>query len=231
MRMGHVKASVLGIWAVFFSWLLVSGDIFRYIGPRTYWVVIFGAVSMTLATAGYVSLVMSSEDSPVTARGLLRCLGVIVPILLVVAIPDPSLGSLSVSRRSSGAPVAVAALAPTNPERGGEISFQEVSYASGSSEYAAALGLSEGYPVRFVGFVSDAATGVVGTVALSRFSIFCCAADAVPYMIPVVPPAGSPPYAVDTWIDVEGSLERAGDRWVLEARRIEEVDAPENPYL
>jgi uncharacterized repeat protein (TIGR03943 family) len=231
MRVGHLKALVLAIWAGFFTWLLFSGQIYRYIGPRTYWVVIFGAVTMTLAAIGYTLLVMPLQDGRATPRQVVGFAAVLVPIILALVIPDPSLGSLAASRKLSGGLVAAAALAPTALEAGEQVSFQEISYASDSDEYAAALGISDGYPVEMLGFVSDADTGVPDTLALTRFSIFCCAADAVPYTIPVRPPASAETYSRDTWIEVEGTLVKVGARWVIQAERIEEIDPPENPYI
>lgn len=231
MRIGPLKAFALAIWAGFFVWLLASGQVYKYIGPRTYWVVIFGAVALSLATIGYVLLVMRSQNAVATPRQLIGIAAVLLPIFFVAVIPDPALGSLAASRKLSGGVVASAALAPPTPEAGGVVSFQEISYAAESEEYAAALGLSEGYPVELVGFVSGTETGVTGALALTRFSIFCCAADAVPYTVPVTPPPGSPTYSPDTWIEVEGALAKVGEGWVVKAERIEKVDVPTNPYI
>lgn len=230
MKLGHVKAIVLILWAGFFTWLLISDQIYRYIGPRTYWVVVFGAIASGLAALGYVAFVMRQQDSRVTPRQLIGSVALLLPILLVAVIPEPSLGSLAASRKIGGALAGPISLTPDALSAGERVGFQEISYASESPEYAAALGLSEGYVVEFRGFVSDAETGLGGVFPLTRFSIFCCAADAVPYTIPVQA-SGPARLAPDTWIEVEGRLTKVEDRWVVRAERIEEIDPPDNPYV
>jgi uncharacterized repeat protein (TIGR03943 family) len=230
MTLGRIKAAVLVAWAAFFIWLLASGEIYRYIGPRTYWVVIFGAVCLSSVAVLYGALAMGSQRERVSVRQALGLSILLVPIALVVLVPKPSLGSLAASRKLTGGGTAALALQPSALQAGEQVSFQELSYASESAEYAASLGISDGYEVQLTGFVSDAETGVAGAIALTRFSIFCCAADAVPFTVPVLA-AGDASYQRDVWLSVEGAVFRRGERWVVEAVRIEEVDEPRNPYI
>lgn len=231
MTLGHVKAFVLIAWAGFFVWLLASGEVYRYIGPRTYWVVIFGAVCLSFAALGYAWLVMRADDRRGPKPQVVGVAILLAPIVLVALIPKPSLGSLAASRKLTGGSTAALALTPTTLRPGEEISFQDLSYAAGSPEYAAGLGLSEGYEVELTGFISEAETGVPQAVALTRFSIFCCAADAVPYTIPLKLPPGTPAAAVDTWISVQGAVFQHEDTWVVEAERVEKVEPPDDPYI
>ena len=230
MTLGRLKAIVLLVWAAFFVWLLFSGEVYRYIGPRTYWVVIFGAICLGVVSIANLSLMMRSDAGRASSRQIIGFVASLVPIILVLLIPKPSLGSLAVSRKMSGSIVA-AAIQPSAADPGGDVSFQEVTLGSESAEYAAALGLTDGYPLELTGFVSGAAIGVSDAFPLTRFSIFCCAADATPYTVPVRAPADSPDYPRDTWLEVEGALFIDGDVWVLEAERIDEVAEPSNPYI
>ena len=230
MTLGRLKTIVLLIWAAFFGWLLFSGEVYRYIGPRTYWVVIFGVVCLGAVAFGNLVLTMRSDASRASPRQVMGFVTSVVPIILVLLIPKPSLGSLAVSRKMSGGIVA-AAIQPSAADPGGEVSFQEVTLGTESPEYAAALGLADGYPLELTGFVSDAAIGVPDAFPLTRFSIFCCAADATPYTVPVRAPVGTPDFPRDTWLEVEGALFLDGDEWVLEAERIDEVAEPSNPYI
>lgn len=231
MTMGRLKALVLTAWAAFFIWLLASGEIYRYIGPRTYWVVIFGAIVLTLAAVVYVRLGMSAHKEAGAAPQIIGIAILLAPLLLVALIPSPRLGSLAASRKLSGGSTAALALKPSTLRPGEEPSFQDLSYASESPEYAEVLGLSEGYEVELVGFVSGAETPVAGAIPLTRFSIFCCAADAIPYTIPVnLPPdTAAPPR--DTWLKVNGAVFQDGGAWVVEAEQIEKVEPPDNPYI
>lgn len=232
MTTGRLKAAVLLIWAFFFVWLLVSGEVYRYIGPRTYWVVVFGAICLSAVAFANVVLVMPGDSDRPTSRQLVGIVGAVVPIVLITLIPSPSLGSLAASRKSPGSIVS-AAVVPSAADARGEVGFQEISYASESLEYAAAVGLADGYPVELSGFVSDVKDGIPdGAFPLTRFSIFCCAADALPYTVPVRPPEGAEMrYGRDTWLEVEGALYLDGATWVLEADRIEEISEPDNPYI
>lgn len=232
MTVGRAKSLVLVAWSSFFLWLLFSGEVYRYIGPRTYWVVIFGAVCLGSVALGNVALMMRDESERPTPRQLIGVFGVLIPIVLVVVIPKPSLGSLAASRKLSGGVVS-AAVAPPVGEPTDEVGFAEIGYASESAEYAAAIGLSDGDSVELTGFVSDVSTGVPeDAFPLTRFSIFCCAADAIPYTVPVRPTSdAAEAYPRDTWLDVQGELYLDGETWVLEADRIEEVSEPANPYI
>lgn len=225
----RVKTLVLASWASFFLWLLLSGKVKTYIGPRTYWVVVFGAVCLTLATVGQLFLRPSEDDAP-SARWWVGYAAMVFPMFLVLVVPEPSLGSLAASRKSSGGVVSAAALQPPQLEPGQEVSFQEISYALESEEYAAALGIGEGYEVDLTGFVSGTGEFASETFALTRFSIFCCAADAVPYTISVRPPDGER-YPLDEWLRVRGVLERVGETIVVSAETIEPVEPPDDPYI
>ncbi|MGH2821028.1 MAG: hypothetical protein ACRDJ5_10290, partial [Actinomycetota bacterium] len=67
----------------------------------------------------------------------------LVPILAVIAVPNPRLGALAAFRKSSGDP-ALGSLASGVPAPSGTISFIEIELASRSQEYAAEAGISEG---------------------------------------------------------------------------------------
>lgn len=225
----RVKTLVLGSWAAFFIWLLVSGKVKTYIGPRTYWVVVFGAVCLTLATLGQLLLRPVDDDAP-SPRWWVGYAAMLFPIFLVFVVPEPNLGSLAASRKSSGGVVSAAALQPPQLEPGQKVSFQEISYALESEEYAAALGVGEGYEVDLTGFVSAGEEFSSETFGLTRFSIFCCAADAVPYTVSVRAPEGER-YAVDEWLRVRGVLTTAGDTLIVSAEVVEPVDPPDDPYI
>lgn len=230
MTVGRLKAIVLSIWAAFFAWLLFSGEVYRYIGPRTYWVVIFGVVCLSAVAIGNLVLTMRSDASRASPRQVIGLVASLIPIILVVLFPKPSLGSLAVSRKISGTIVS-SAIRPSAADPNGEVSFQEVTLSSESPEYAAALGLADGYAIEVTGFVSGAPIDVPDAFPLTRFSIFCCAADAVPYTVPIRAPVGSPDYPRDTWLEVEGALFLEDGEWVLEAERMNEVAEPSNPYI
>jgi uncharacterized repeat protein (TIGR03943 family) len=225
-RVAHVL--VLGVWTGFFVWLCISGELVRYIGPRTQWVVFFGAAALAMVTVAYAFTVHRTSRHLLTRREAAGMALLVVPIGVVALVPAPELGALAAARRSA-APIAGVSLVPT--PTGGEISFLEVSYASRSPDYAASAGVTEGRRLELLGFVSSVSSK---GFALTRFYIACCAADAIPYTVAVEVPRGSAssPYSTDQWVEVSGALEREPDgAFVLVADRIRSRGTPENPYL
>lgn len=212
-----LRGVVLAAWGAFFVWLLVSGEVLRYIGPRTQWVVVFGAVALAIAALGF--WLTRSEN----AGGALGVAAMLLPIVAVIVVPEPSLGSLAASRKISGGPVVSLQPQPLGP--GDEVSFPEIEYASQSDEYAATNGIVEGFEVELTGFVTESEAG---DFALTRFSIFCCAADVVPHSVDV---DAADDYPSDTWLTVEGVLEERDGKLIVVATNIEEIPEPDDPYL
>ncbi|MFN2389724.1 MAG: TIGR03943 family protein [Actinomycetota bacterium] len=225
---------VVAAWAVFFVWLIATGEIVRYIGPRTKWVVWFGAAAL-IATGIALAVVARRPDprraAPLGVGETIGILALLLPIVAVVVVPQPNLGALGASRKLIGGLAATGGFVPV-PD-GGAVSFQEISFASRSPGYAASLGVSEGVPVDLTGFVTHPAGSPPGTFALTRFAIFCCAADATPYSVAVDPTgaAGNDDFPDDTWLTVKGALARVDGSFVLLADDIIAVDEPKDPYV
>ncbi|MDQ4126096.1 MAG: hypothetical protein M3134_10950, partial [Actinomycetota bacterium] len=154
----------------------------------------------------------------------------LVPLLAVAAVPSAELGALAASRKSAGAGAAsVGAIAPPAPAAGDEISFAEIQYASESPEYAAEAGIAEGMEIELTGFVTHPGGLPDGTLGLTRFQVSCCAADAVPFTVPLVedPDARED----DVWLEVRGRLALRDGVYVVDPEHVEVVDAPADPYL
>jgi putative membrane protein len=223
-----MRAGALLAWAGFYGYLWVGGGMVRYLGPRTYWVTIFGG--LTLGTIGIAYLATARSSGPVPGRRELSGLALILaPVILAAALPATQLGALAASRKGVGATGTPLTLVP---EPAGEVSFREIHFASSSPRYAASAGVGPGTPVELTGFVTDASSTSPWDLELTRFYVSCCAADAIPYSVPVDDPRparSSPPE--DTWLRAGGILELRGDRLVLVARNIVIVQAPTDPYL
>lgn len=222
------RVLVLGAWTTFFVWLSTSGEVVRYIGPRTQWVVFFGTAALTMATVAYALTVRRTERHGLTSGEAAGLALLLVPIAAVALVPAPELGALAAARRSAG-PVAGVSVVPS--AAGGEISFLEVDYASRSQEYAASAGVTEGRRLELLGFISGVSPNGFD---LTRFYIACCAADAIPYTVTVEVASGVTPsaFSTDQWVEVSGVLERGpAGSFMLVADRVEHKDAPDNPYL
>ena len=221
------RGGVLGLWALFFLVLWTSGTSNRFLGPRTQWIVPFGAVVLTLATLAYAhGYVRTRRSGPsLTMREAASLFALLVPLASVLLVPHAALGSFAASRKEGITFAFVRPHAPSNPS---EASFLDIRIAEGDRDFAADAGVREGLRVRLVGFVVGTKDVPPGTFELARFYIACCIADAEAVGVPV---GAHRTFKPNTWLDVSGSLVRRGKRFVIEADRITRVPTPKQPYL
>jgi putative membrane protein len=224
-----LRAVVLTVWAGFFIWLRLSGELTRYLGPRTYWVVTFGGAVLAAGALVHFATVRTARPStPVRLGEGLGMLLLILPVLAVVMVPGADLGALAASRRNAATGIAsVSAIIP-EPDAEREVQFLDVHYANQSESYAAAMNIAEGLEIELTGFVTHPPDQENGTFALTRFYVSCCAADAIPYSVMV---GGESDYPDDTWLKITGSLTQVGGRLVLSPEAVERVNKPKDPYL
>ena len=228
-----LRGGILGAWAAFFIWLWLSGEMSRYLGPRTYWVIPFGAVTLGGAALAHVYLARSTSPRHIAYADVGRSVLLIVPLIAAVMVPNADLGALAASRKATGAGLALA-----NVPTGDDVDpienpgFKDVHYADESDRYARATGVVPGKEVILVGFVSEDGGDFAGSFDLTRFYVSCCAADAIPYSVAIEPPSDfSGSLKPDTWLRARGPLELRGDRLVVAATTLEAVPEPEDPYL
>jgi len=230
------RALVLTAWAGFFGYLWASNDMVRYLGPRTYWVVPFGFITLGAAAAAHFVALGSERRSWTGTRAatglsrsdLIGIAALMLPIVAAAAVPQAELGALAVSRKATGAGATAGLVAPPAPEAGRAPNFIDVHFANESEEYATTLGIGDGTELGLVGFVSDSTTA--GEFTLTRFYVSCCAADAIPYSVTVVDDQGAD-FPDNTWLRVNGVLANDGTEYRLVADGIEEVAEPDSPYL
>ena len=216
-----MRAVVFASWMGFFAWLWIGGDMTRYLGPRTYWVVLFGGIVCALATVASLSRESRASGMP---RG--AAIVLLLPIAAALAVPDADLGSLAAARKTPSSGVGAAGFAIPAPETDGVIDFQDIYYAQEAPDYALTVGAVEGAEIELVGFVSSLGTE---RFELTRFYVSCCAADALPYSATVVGHEGD--VQEDQWARVEGVLTRRADELVVDAENVEVISAPRDPYL
>lgn len=213
----RARAAVLAAWAGAFCWLWLSGRGVLYLGPRTLWVLPVGTIGLAGAAVAAATSRRAGHGS-----GVAEILVVAVPLLSFVALADPRLGADAAARRAPGSAIPVA---------GDARDFRAIAYATRSPSYAAGAGIGDGAEVTLTGFVTRDADIPSGDFALTRFYVFCCTADAVPYFIGVDASGVGGSYSDDDWLRVTGRLRSSGGGLVLRADRIERVSEPDNPYL
>jgi uncharacterized repeat protein (TIGR03943 family) len=216
------RALALGSWAVFFGAVALTGEIPRYLGERTAWVVPFGAV-ITGATA-ILLLSRGRSGTPLSRREAWGMLALLAPILVVLAFPHAELGAAAAERRSTSPGAAARLAKPLSPLSG--ISYAHIMAAQGPVPQP---GTVPGARVRLVGFAMHRPGTARGLFQVARFEINCCIADAMVLYVTVDPPAETP--ADDTWVVVDGSLARRGRELIVEAATVRATPPPKHPYL
>lgn len=95
----------------------------------------------------------------------------------------------------------------------------------------------DGKEVKIIGFAGGgnnhaSASGKQGSWRLSRFKIYCCAADAVAYTTNIKGRLAEPPEK-DSWFEVTGKVDvpASGDLPVVTATEVKPIHQPEVPYL
>jgi uncharacterized repeat protein (TIGR03943 family) len=185
--------------------------------------------AVLIATAGATAW-YAHKERRATAHGAPRVSWLLlVPVLALVLVAPPALGSYSALRAGTALqrPPAFAPLPPGDP------------VPLGLADYAARAVYDDGRSldgrrVRVTGFV---ALGRDGTPYLARMTLDCCAADAQPVKVALtgrVPPVLRP----DGWLEVTGTAtgrrvpDPVNGRPVpyLDVERARPVPAPRDPY-
>jgi uncharacterized repeat protein (TIGR03943 family) len=223
-------AAVLAVWAGFFVWLRASGEQDRYVGTRTSWVVLFGAVALTAVALGSVLAVLARRrGSRVRPGELVGLLIILLPVIGVLAVPNPQLGAYAAAHKLSSARVELKGDAggPLQGDRG----FLFLAISNVGEEERARFGVVPGLPVKFAGIVTGKQEERK-TIELTRFAVICCAADAVPYKVEVLEDGFSPELIKnDQWVGVIGEVTQAGDKLVVRPTSTIRLPAPSSPYL
>jgi uncharacterized repeat protein (TIGR03943 family) len=214
-------------WALFFDYLWLAGKASTYVGPRTTWVVTFGAITLTMAALLHlVSTVSRRPGTPLSAAEVGRIGVIVAPLILAAMAPAVTLGAQAVGqKRTADGATSLARLGDYD----GEIRLYELAAAAFDKKWAAQRGIKAGLKVQFDGFVSRPARN--GQMELSRFMATCCAADAVPYSIQVKAPADALDFQANQWVLVRGTVTADPKRtYVITADKIDATDRPANPY-
>lgn len=228
------RTLVLGCWSAFLAWLWVSGETARYLGPRTQWVVPFGALCLGLLAVAYGRSLRGAGDGPLRPRPkeLLGLGAMIVPILFGCVLAHASLGSAAASKKLSARGVDPSQLAALDSQGSKGVGYLELKASEHNAAYAAKNGLHPGRSVQLLGFVQGSPKSARAPFQIARFYIGCCVADAVPLAITVLRDEIKPvELRKDQWVQLNGSVTRRGKGYVLQAETIKKVPQPHHPYL
>ncbi len=219
---------VLGLWAAMFWILLITGRIHLYLSTRTLWVAPIGAALLTIAAVGRLSASRVSRREPLRRRETMVLAAMVLPIILILALPPATLGSFTVSKKSASLG-AGAGLARGSLQDNGAITLLGVFEAENSSASMSTLVGRAGTQVDFIGFVTHDPATSSGEFLLNRWVFVCCAADTLLIQVRVVnaPPA----IAADSWVEVQGPVYALGSQVLVVATSVTPTAVPSQPYL
>jgi uncharacterized repeat protein (TIGR03943 family) len=221
-------AVVLGAWAAAFWFLLVTGRDALYLSTRTEWVVPVAAVLLSAAAIGRVASARSIQPEPLGRRELGVVVAMIIPVLVLTALPATTLGSYSAGTRApasgsrfSSSPGDVAT---------GELSLVDVAAAQTTPEAERALAGRAGETVTFVGFVARYGSTLADEFMLTRYVVSCCVADATVASVSVVNVTPGR-FEENDWVEVTGTIYPIGREVIVDATSVRGVPRPDRPYL
>ena len=228
------RAWTMGLWGGVFAWLWLSGEMTRYLGPRTYWVAPFGALALggaALATA--IGARHAEERTGLSLSDACRFGVLLLPLAAMVAAPGAQLGSQAAANKAPAGILAGAAAAVPGTPATGPVGFRDIYYAGQSEAYALERGISDRTGVKLTGFITHPPDIPEGYFALTRFYVSCCAANAIPYSVTVNPSGPLVPnaYPDDRWLEVRGQLVQTDAGFTLMPHSSRVVKAPDDPYL
>lgn len=217
-------AFAIGAWASLFWFLLLSGRTSLYLSTRTSWLVPLGAVLASAAAIGRLASARVRDAEPLGAREAWMFGVIVLPVVLLLALPPVSLNSYAANRRSDSTGIGSSARIVSGP-----IDLVDVAAARAVVDAQAALKARAGEQVTIEGFVTEEA-GEADRFQLTRFVITCCVADATISYVTVVDAApGS--FRTDEWVRVTGPIYPLGSDILVQAQSIEPIDTPAEPYL
>jgi uncharacterized repeat protein (TIGR03943 family) len=221
---GPLQVLVALTWSAFLFRLWWSGDLVRYVGSLTAWVVPAGAVIFALVAIASAVRIRDARPGSWSAPLLLMA-----PLAFVALAPSAELGAYAAAKKLAPAPP-VASAKPA-PLKKGPLGVYDLHYVTQVDDAAAAMGIAPGMRVDVTGFVSHPKGNAHGTFAITRFVILCCIADAEAYQAQVdASGLARSDYEDDTWLRVQGTVAVSGKRLVVRASRVEEVQQPRDPY-
>jgi uncharacterized repeat protein (TIGR03943 family) len=234
---------VLIAWSGFFVSLWIGGEADRYLGPRTTWVVTFGAVALSAAALAYGLLALrDTSGKHLTRWEATGYLALLLPILAVVIVPRAELGAQAARKKSTNRSLAALQMAAARKEAAraaakaaadlkdpiAKIDFLSLATVTTDPGYASDIKVKPRTRVRVIGFVVRGDSR--NRFRLARFLISCCAADAVPVFVDVKSTGGEIPDD-NVWLEVTGRLVRRQGWFLVQAESMAPIPTPEKPYL
>ncbi|MEO8292452.1 MAG: TIGR03943 family protein [Actinomycetota bacterium] len=220
---------VLGMWAVMFWFLFLSGRVYLYLSTRTAWVVPVGAVLLTLAAVGRLAASRVPAAEYLRRREAVVLTLIVLPVIVVLVLPPATLGTFSAAKKTRFSSVNLRTFYGEITSTS-EITLLSVAAGQTSDAGSEALAKRAGSDVDFVGFVTRYADTPADELLLTRYVITCCVADATITQVRVVNVSPGQ-FEPNDWIEVEGQIYPLGREVIVNATSVAGVPRPAKPYL
>jgi uncharacterized repeat protein (TIGR03943 family) len=186
------------------------------------------AVLLTAAAVGRLASARTGAPEPIRRRELVVMAIMVIPVLLVVALPPATLGTFSAGKRAGFAGVGVTTSAGDIAT--GELTLVDVAAGQTTPDGERALAARGGDTVDFVGFVTRYADTPADELLLTRYVVTCCVADATVAQVRVVNVTPGA-FEDNDWVEVRGVIYPIGREVIVRADTVQAVDRPDRPYL
>jgi uncharacterized repeat protein (TIGR03943 family) len=194
-----------------------------------WWLLVAGALLVVLGLAGVIRAFTARRPAPDPhgdhEHGERVGWLLLAPVLALLLVTPPSLGSYGVDRNAT---VQVSSGAETfdSLPAGRTVPMTLLEFDERAADHnGASMGAT---PVRLTGFVAHPSDGAGFRIA--RYQIACCAADAVAAIVRVTGAVGASPDR-DRWVTVTGTFNgTSGGVPELRATSFTEIQPPADPY-
>ena len=221
-------ACALFVWSGAFWYIIATDRLAYYLAARTTWLAPLGAITLTAAALGRLATSRVSQRERATRRQLGNLVLLVIPAIVILALPPLTLGAYAVGRRpaSLAGPSASTTGADVTTGDLSLINIFELSYTNELHLLASRAGATSS----FTGFVSRDSAAAVDEFQLNRFMVSCCPGDAILISVRVV---SAPPgdHKVDDWVRVTGKVYPISKSVVVDATDVQKVPQPKHPYL
>jgi uncharacterized repeat protein (TIGR03943 family) len=221
-------AIVLAAWATLFWFLFATGRWTLYLSGRISWLVPVGATLLTIAAVGRIATARVARPEALRRREAWILGAIVLPVVLVLALPPATLGTFGLARRADFVGAGVAVSGTDVGE--GDLSFFDIAAAQITKAGMAEIRGRAGEEVTLEGFVWREDGAAADEIFLTRYVITCCVADATSAQVRVVnvPPGR---FTADDWVRITGRIYPLGSEILVDATDVEAIPRPAHPYL
>ncbi len=236
----HVRAALLLGFALLIAKLFAAGEMTKYMSPALD--PLTALAGLVLAAMGVVEIAAAragghEDDEHPTDRAeqTLTNLLLVIPLAVGFLMAPRALGSAALGGEDVASLLLTFPAGPAPAARGVAPPASPIEDLPDLLVYVRQAGeQGVGQRVRVTGLVARADSFAPNELALLRYAIAHCVADARPLGLFVIANAEAS-WPADQWVSIEGTLEsreREGDRLVsIVAETIVAIEEPRNPYL